>query len=82
MNPFEALEEVATAIKHRTVSTTHRWYIVYYYDRITCVPSYKEVPVEIIIGYFTETMVQRGFTVHEWFDIRTNITKLYKELHK
>lgn len=82
MNPESALLEVATAIKHRCISTTHRWHLVYYHDRICCVPSYEDVPPEIILGEFTEIMVQRGFTVREWFDIKTNITKLYEELHK
>lgn len=80
MNPEKAIEEVATAIKHRTISKTHRWSIVYYYNRFTCVPSYVNVPPEIVITEFTEIMVQRGFTVEEWNDIQTNILELYKEL--
>lgn len=82
MNPEKLLEEIATAIKHRTISTTFRWHIVYYDTRICCVPSNKNVPPEIIVGYFTEQMVQRGFTANQWNDLKTKIVKFYKELHK
>lgn len=82
MNPEQLLKEVATAIKHRTISTTHRWHIVYYYNRITCVPSYVPVPPEIILSEFTEQQVQRGFTAGEWHDLKTKVTEFYKELHK
>lgn len=82
MNPEPILEEVAIAIKHRTISTTHRWYIVYYHERITCVPSYVNVPPEIILHEFTEKMVQQGFSLTYWNQLTTNIIKLYEELHK
>lgn len=82
MNPEQLLEEVATAIKHRTISTTFKWYIVFYYDRITCVPTYVNVPVEIIIHTFTEKMVQDGFTPQQWQQLKTKATEFYKELHK
>lgn len=82
MNPEQLLDEVATAIKHRTISTTFKWYIVYYYDRITCVPTNVNVPPEIIISEFSEPQVQKGFTTHEWHDIKTQLTEFYKELHK
>ncbi len=81
MNPELQLNEVATAIKHRCISTTERWHIVYYHNRITCVPSYENVPPEIILAEFTEIMVERGFTVHEWHDIRNKIAWFYKELN-
>lgn len=81
MNPEQLLEEVATAIKHRGISTTERWHIVYYHDRVCCVPSYENVPPEIIIAEFTDQMVTDGFTVHQWHDIRLKITWFYKELH-
>lgn len=82
MNPEKVLEEVATAIKHRTISYSFRWNIVYYHDRFCCVPTNVNVPPEIILGEFTEKMVQDGFTVAYWNQLKTNITKLYKELHK
>lgn len=82
MNPEIVLNEIATAIKYRTISTTHRWCIVYYYDRITCVPSNFDAPVEIILGEFTEKMVQKGFSVIYWNQLKANVIKLYKELHK
>ncbi len=81
MNPEQTLTEVATAIKHRTISATERWHIVYYHTRICCVPSYENVPPEIILGEFTEKMVQGGFTIHEWDQLKTNVTKLYEELY-
>lgn len=81
MNPELVLDEIATAIKHRCISTTDRWYIIYYYCRICCVPSYVDVPPEIVLGEFTGKMVDDGFTVVYWNQLKTNITKLYKELH-
>ncbi len=82
MNPEAQLDKVAIAIKHRCISTTERWHIVYYHDRICCVPSYENVPPEIILCVFTEHQVRTGFTTEQWNDLKTNITKLYKELHK
>ena len=82
MNPEQLLDEVATAIKHRTISTTFKWNIVYYYDRITCVPTNVNVPPEIIFGEFDEETVQAGFTATQWALLKVGITKFYKELHK
>lgn len=82
MNPEPVLNEVATAIKHRCISTSMRWHIIYYYDRICCVPSYENVPPEIILDEFTEQMVQAGFTANQWDHLKTQITKLYEELNK
>lgn len=82
MNPEKLLDEVATAIKHRTISTSFRWYLIYYYNRVTCVPSYVPVPPEIILDEFTEQQVQRGFTTKEWDQLSTKVTEFYKELHK
>lgn len=82
MNPKQLLEEIAPAIKHRCISTSERWHIIYYYGRVVCVPSYENVPPEIVIGEFTEYQVQTGFTTEQWTDIKTNVIKLYKELHK
>ncbi len=82
MNPEQLLDEVAAAIKHRCTSTSHRWHIIYYYDRIICVPSFQNVPREVILGMFTEQQVKTGFTTEQWADLKTNAVKLYKELHK
>lgn len=82
MNPEQLLKEVATAIKHRTISNTHRWHIVYYYNRITCVPSNINVPPEVVFFYFTEQMVDRGFTPEEWNTLKAKVTEFYKELHE
>lgn len=82
MNPEILLNEVTTAIRHRCISTTHRWHLIYYHDRISCVPSYENVPPEIILCVFTEHQVRTGFTAEQWSDLKANIMKLYKELHK
>lgn len=81
MNPETVLDEIAIAIKHRTVSDTNRWHIVYFYDRITCVPSYTNVPPEVILGKFTEDMVSKGFSTSDWNQLKTNIIKIHKKLH-
>lgn len=82
MNPEQLLEEATTAIKHRTISSTHRWCLVYYYDRITCVPSCTYVPPEIIVAEFTDKMITDGFTALQWGTLKQNLVELYKELHK
>lgn len=82
MNPEKLLEEVANAIKHRCISTTHRWSVVYYHNRICCVPSYENFPPEIFIAEFNEQMVQDGFTTLQWETLKQNIIEIYKELHK
>ncbi len=82
MNPELQFNEVATAIKHRCISTTEGWHVIYYRDRICCVPSYEDVPPEIILTVFTEHQVQTGFTTQHLNNLKTNIVKLYKELHK
>lgn len=79
-NPEQALDQVAASIKHRTISKTHRWKIVYYYTRICCVPYSEDIPPQIIIGEFTQQMVDTGFTLVYWNQIKTNIIKLQKEL--
>ncbi len=81
-NPERVLEEIAIAIKHRTYSSSERWNIVYYHERLTCVPSYINVPPEIILNEFTEQMVQRGLSVIYWNGLKQNVVKLYKELQK
>lgn len=80
MNPEKVLEEIAIAIKHRTISTIHRWNIVYYYGRITCVPTYVNVPEQIILHEFTEKMLNEGFSVVYWNQLKANVIKLYEEL--
>lgn len=82
MNPEKLLDEVATAIKHRCISSTGRWHIVYYYDRVCCVPSHENVPPKIILGEFTAKDVQEGFSVNQWDRLKTKLVELYKELHK
>lgn len=82
MNLEQVLKEVATAIKHRCISTSECWYVIYYRDRICCVPTYENVPTKIILARFTEQEVQGGFVLQKWSDLKTVITKLYKELHK
>lgn len=82
MNPEPILLEVATAIKHRCISTTHRWLVIYYYDRICCVPSYENVPSEIVLCEFTEKDVQSGFELKLWTELSKRIVDIYKELHK
>lgn len=81
MNPEELLKEVTTAIKHRTISTTFKWHIVYYYNRITCVPTNVNVPDEIILDEFNEQMAQDGFSANQWAHLKTRIVEIYKELH-
>lgn len=79
-NPERVLEAIATAIKHRTISTTHRWYIVYYHTRLTCVPSYVNVPPEIILHEFTNKMIDKGFSIAYWNHLKAKVIELYKEL--
>ncbi len=81
-NPEIILNEIAIAIKHRTISDTHRWKIIYYYDRITCVPTYVSTPEQIILHEFTDKMAKDGFSTIYWNQCKTNVIKLYKELHK
>lgn len=79
-NPEQVLEEIAIAIKHRTISHTHRWKIVYYHTRLTCVPIEVEVPERIVLHEFTESMVHQGFSLAYWNHLKQNVIKLYKEL--
>ncbi|GAH90107.1 unnamed protein product [marine sediment metagenome] len=81
MNPEKVLEEIAIAIKHRCPSTTLRWYIIWYYGRISCVPSNFDTPVKFVLGEFTERMVEEGFTVVYWNQLKTNITQFHKEIY-
>lgn len=82
MNPEPILLEVATAIKHRCISTTERWHCVYYHTRICCVPSYQNVPPEIILCEFTDKDVREGFELKLWTQLAKRIVDVYKELNK
>lgn len=81
-NPEFILNEIAIAIKHRTISDTHRWKIIYYYTRITCVPTYVSTPNQIILHEFTEKMAIEGFSTIYWNQCKQNVIKLYRELQK
>lgn len=81
-NPEQVLEEIAIAIKHRTISHTHRWKIIFYHERLTCVPAYADVPSQIVLHEFTERMVHRGFSVIYWNQLKQNVIKFYKEFRK
>ncbi len=79
-SPEKVLTEIANAIKHRTISTTHRWKIIYYHTRLTCVPTTFDVPDKIVLHEFTENMVNKGFSVTYWNQLKTNVIKLHEEL--
>ncbi len=79
-NPEQVLEDIAIAIKHRTLSCTQRWKIIYYYTRITCVPIEVDVPDKIVLHEFTNKMLEKGFSVTYWNQLKANVIKLYKEL--
>lgn len=81
-NPEQVLEEISIAIKHRTISHTHRWKIIFYDERLTCVPAYADVPEQIVLHEFTERMVHRGFSTIYWNQLKQNVIKLYKEFRK
>jgi len=81
MNPEPILVEVATAIKHRCISTTEKWLVVYYHTRICCVPSYVCVPPQIILCEFNEKEVSAGFDLKLWTQLSRRIVQLYKEVH-
>jgi len=80
-NPEQVLQEISIAIKHRCISATHRWKIILYHERLTCVPSYTPVPEQITLHEFTERMVNNGFSVIYWNQLKQNVIKLYKELN-
>lgn len=80
MNPELVLTDIATAIKHRTISDTFMWHIVFYHDRITCIPTYIDVPDEIILGTLSEQQALDGLPTLEWENLKTRVTKIYKEL--
>lgn len=79
-NPEKILTEIALAVKYRTISTNHRWYIIYYHTRITCVTTNMDVPNKIILHEFSEKMANVGFSQIYWNQLKQNVIKLYKEL--
>ncbi len=79
-NPERVLTDIAIAIKHRTISYSHRWNIVYYHTRVTCVPTNVDVPSQIILHEFTDKMANDGFSAIYWNQLKANVIKLYKEL--
>lgn len=81
-NPESILADIAISIAHRPISHTHRWKIIFYHERTCCVPAYADVPSQIVLHEFTERMVHRGFTSIYWNQLKQNVIKLYKELHK
>ncbi|GAH33206.1 unnamed protein product [marine sediment metagenome] len=82
MNPEQIIEDIDAAVKHRCVSNSATWYIIYYHDRICCVPSNAKVPPEIILGQFTEDQAQAGFTTRERDGINEYAVHFFKELYK
>jgi len=82
MNPEEITENLKTAIKHRTISSTLCWNIVYYHNRICCVPSYQAIPPEIILGQFTEWQAENEFTPTDWDGLKEYAVHFFKELYK
>ena len=79
MNPEKLFEEVSCAIAHRCVSNSDTWHIIYYHDRICCVPTGEKVPPEIILANLTEQMAQAKPSLPWWNDLETNFTKLYED---
>ncbi|MBA7668458.1 hypothetical protein ES703_76570 [subsurface metagenome] len=82
MNPEQIIEDIETAIKHRCVSNSATWYIIFYHDRICCVPPSAQVPPEIILGQFTEGQASNGFTTTDWNGLKEYAVRFFKELYK
>ncbi|GAH81198.1 unnamed protein product, partial [marine sediment metagenome] len=53
MTHEQIIEDIEAAINHRTISNTLCWYIIFYHNRICCIPSNVSTPPEIILGQFT-----------------------------
>lgn len=79
-NPEKVLVDVANAVRHRPISITERWKIIYYHTRICCVPMTCACPDNIVLNLFTERMALDGFTAVYWHQTKLNIIALYKEL--
>ncbi|GAH90283.1 unnamed protein product [marine sediment metagenome] len=82
MNPEQIIEDIEAAIKHRTITNTNRWYIIFYHNRICCVPTNASIPPEIILGQFTEAQAKNGFTTTDWNGIKEYAVHFFKELYK
>ncbi len=82
MNPEQILEGIESSIKHRCVSTSDTWYIIFYHNRICCVPTSAKVPPEIILGQFTENQAKNGFTPTDRSGINEYALHFFKELYK
>ncbi len=81
-DPEKILEAITRAIEHRTISNTNCWHIIFYHDRICCVPTNVSVPPEIALGQFTEDQAQAGFTTRERDGINEYAVHFFKELYK
>jgi len=82
MTDNEIIEMVTSAIKHRCVSNSATWYIIYYHRRICCVPTSVKVPPEIILGQFTEDQAENEFTPTDWDGLKEYAVHFFKELYK
>ncbi len=81
-DPKKILEAITRAIEHRTISKTNLWYIIFYHNRICCVPSNAKVPPEIILGQFTEDQAEAGLTIRDRDGINEYAVHFFKELYK
>jgi len=81
-DPTKIAEAITRAIEHRTISNTLCWYVIYYHDRICCVPSNVSIPPEIILGQFTEDQAHAGFTTSDRDGINEYAVHFFKELYK
>ena len=81
-DPKKILEAITRAIEHRTISNTLCWYIIFYHDRICCIPTNISCPPEIILGQFTEDQAQAGFTTKDRDGINEYAVHFFKELYK
>ncbi|MBA7698174.1 hypothetical protein ES703_106849 [subsurface metagenome] len=82
MTPEFIIERLTRAIQHRCVSNSATWYIIYYHNRICCVPTNAKVPPEIILGQFTEDQAHAGFTTKARDGINEYAIHFFKELYK
>jgi len=82
MTDEEVIEMMTSAINHRTISHTGCWYIIFYHDRICCVPTNVSIPPEIILGQFNEYQAHVGFTSTVWSGLKTAAIHFFKELYK
>ncbi len=81
-DPEKILEAITRAIEHRTISNTNCWYLIFYHDRICCIPTNVSVPPDIILGQFTEDQAQAGFTTRDRDGINEYAVHFFKELYK